>query len=230
MAKPILSVWGLAAVLSLCGVLTAARAQNLYRCGSTYQDHPCNGVDGKVVGRNVQGAGQGAAAAASLDPACQMRGSAAQKMMWERESGRTLDEQLGKPGVDADLARNVYGRRGSSLDVRKAIEADCVKEMERANDAAALLRAASKAQPAGAVPGATQTPVSVAGAGAAVASSSTDDVARRAAAQKAATCSDLATDLSALNQAQRTGGDAAQMDVLAARVRDVQSRKRAAGC
>ena len=110
MAKPILSVWGLAAVLSLCGVLTAARAQNLYRCGSTYQDHPCNGVDGKVVGRNVQGAGQGAAAAASLDPACQMRGSAAQKMMWERESGRTLDEQLGKPGVDADLARNVYGR------------------------------------------------------------------------------------------------------------------------
>lgn len=214
--------------LSTCLVSWVGHAQTMYRCGATYQDRPCNGVDSKPVGSHVrQAAGQSDGGGSAIDPACGARGTAAQKLMWEKESGRTLDEQLLKPGVDASLARDVYGRRGSSLEVRRAIEADCVKEMERARDAAALLRAASKAQD----PGVLAAP---AGRQAAVPStvlpSPVDESASRKAAAKASTCAAISTELGELTQGQRSGGDAARMDVLAARVRDAQSRKKAAGC
>ncbi len=226
--------WRVAAVVfSVMWVPAVVGAQTMYRCGATYQDRPCNGVDSKPVGSHVRQAAGQSVGAASIDPVCAARGTAAQKLMWEKESGRTLDEQLTKPGADIGLARNVYGRRGSSLEVRRAIEAECVKEMEQANEAAALLKAASKVQQPGIAGGAgNQVPLPSGGVG--VASSGAqpqvEDVAARKAATKAATCASLATELSELNQAQRTGGDAAHMDVLAARVRDTQSRKRAAGC
>lgn len=222
-----------AVALLTCLMPVAGGAQTMYRCGATYQDRPCNGVDSKPVGSHVRQAAGQSAGAASIDPTCQARGTAAQKLMWEKESGRTLDEQLVKPGADTNLARNVYGRRGSSLEVRRVIEADCLKEMEQANEAAALLKAAGKVQQPGvaAVPvgGQVQVPSGAGGSVPTGASASADDGARRAAT-KAATCSAVATELNELTQAQRTGGDAARMDVLAARVRDAQSRKRAAAC
>lgn len=191
-------------------------AQAMYRCGATYQDRPCNGVDTKPVGSHVRQAAGQSTGAASIDPVCAARGTVAQKMMWEKESGRTLDEQLAQPGVDAGLARNVYGRRGSSLEVRRAIEADCLKDVAQANEAAALLRAAGRVPQSGAT---GNQPVLPAGS-----------VAGASSAAKAANCASLAGELSELNHAQRAGGDAARMDVLAARVRDTQSRKKAAGC
>lgn len=220
--------------LSVLFVPVVGHAQTMFRCGATYQDRPCNGVDSKPVGSHVRQAAGQSVGAASIDPVCAARGAAAQKLMWEKESGRTLDEQLAKPRADVGLARNVYGRRGSSLEVRRAIEADCVKEMEQANDAAALLRAASKAQQPAVAGAASAQPMGPTG-GVGVTSSagaqpSVDEAAARKAAAKAATCADLKTELNDLTQAQRTGGDAARMDVLAARVRDTQSRKRAAGC
>ncbi|KGM39363.1 hypothetical protein JY96_03220 [Aquabacterium sp. NJ1] len=221
------------AVVTLAGLLVSAsaQAQTMYRCGATYQDRPCAGVESKPVGSHVRQAAGQSVGAASIDPVCAARGTAAQKLMWEKESGRTLDEQLTKPGADVGLARNVYGRRGSSLDVRRAIEADCVKEMDQANEAAALLKAASKVQQPSAAGGiGNQVPSGGVGVASAGAQPQVEDVAARKAATKATTCSTLATELSELNQAQRTGGDAAHMDVLAARVRDTQSRKRAAGC
>lgn len=227
-------LWCVAAfVLSVMSVPAVGHAQTMYRCGATYQDRPCNGVDSKPVGSHVRQAAGQSVGAPSIDPICGARGTAAQKLMWEKESGRTLDEQLAKPGADVGLARNVYGRRGSSLEVRRAIEADCVKEMEQANEAAALLRAAGKVpQPSAASPVGNQATVPSGGVGvvSAGAQSSAEDAAAKKAAAKASTCSTLATELSELTQAQRTGGNAAHMDVLAARVRDSQSRKRAAGC
>lgn len=227
-------LWRVAAVvLSVMSVSVVGHAQTMYRCGATYQDRPCSGVDSKPVGGHIRQAAGQSVGASSIDPVCAARGTAAQKLMWEKESGRTLDEQLAKPGADLGLARNVYGRRGSSLDVRRAIEADCVKEMEQASQAAALLNAAGKVQQPGvAVPAGSPLQVPPGGVGVASAggSPSAEEVAARKAAAKAATCASLATGLDELNQAQRTGGDAAHMDVLAARVRDTQSRKRAAGC
>lgn len=209
--------------LSTCLVSWVGHAQTMYRCGATYQDRPCNGVDSKPVGAHVrQAAGQSDGGGSAIDPACGARGAAAQKLMWEKESGRTLDEQLRKPGVDANLARDVYGRRGSSLEVRRSIEVDCVREVERARDAAALLRAASAAQDPG---------VMEASAGRqAIVPPAAHESASRKAAAKAVTCTAISTELGELTQGQRTGGDAAHMDGLAARVRDAQSRKKAAGC
>lgn len=225
------SVWCRVAFVVLMSAPAVAAAQAMYRCGATYQDRPCSGADSKPVGSHVRQAAGQSTGAASIDPACAARGTAVQKMMWEKESGRTLDEQLAQPGVDAGLARNVYGRRGSSLEVRRAIEADCLKEVAQANEAAALLRAAGR----GPLPGSMgNQPVlpsgSVTGASSTAAQPPSDDGSARKAAAKAANCAALAGELSELNQAQRTGGDAARMDVLAARVRDTQSRKRSAGC
>ncbi|MBI3382777.1 MAG: hypothetical protein HY019_12295 [Aquabacterium sp.] len=223
-----------AVALSACLMPVVGHAQTMYRCGATYQDRPCNGVDSKPVGSHVRQAAGQSVGAASIDPVCEARGTAAQKLMWEKESGRTLSEQLAKPGADANLARNVYGRRGSSLDVRRAIEADCVKEMDQANEAAALLKAASKVQQPGvaAAGGGNQALAPSGGVGVASAGAqpSADELASRKAAAKAAACAAVTTELNELTQAQRTGGDAAHMDVLAARVRDAQSRKRAAAC
>lgn len=212
-------------------VPAVAYAQAMYRCGATYQDRPCNGTDSKPVGSHVRQAAGQSTGAASIDPVCAARGTVAQKMMWEKESGRTLDEQLAQPGVDAGLARSVYGRRGSSLEVRRAIEADCLKDVAQANEAAALLRAAGRVPQPGATGNQPVLPAgSVAGASSAAVQPSADDGVARKVAAKAANCASLAGELSELNQAQRAGGDAARMDVLAARVRDTQSRKRAAGC
>lgn len=223
-----------AVALLACLMPVIGHAQTMYRCGATYQDRPCNGVDSKPVGSHVRQAAGQSVGAASIDPVCEMRGTAAQKLMWEKESGRTLSEQLAKPGADANLARNVYGRRGSSLEVRRAIELDCIKEMDQANEAAALLKAAGKVQQPGvaAASGGNQvaTPSGGVGLGAAGVQPSVDELASRKVAAKAAACSAVATELNELTQAQRTGGDAAHMDVLAARVRDAQSRKRATGC
>lgn len=224
-----------AVALLACLMPVIGHAQTMYRCGATYQDRPCNGVESKPVGNHVRQAAGQSVGAASIDPVCEARGTAAQKLMWEKESGRTLSEQLAKPGADANLARNVYGRRGSSLEVRRAIETDCVKGMDQANEAAALLKAAGKGQQqpgVAAAGGGNQVLAPSGGVGVASAGAqpSADELASRKAAAKAAACAAVATELNELTQAQRAGGDAARMDVLAARVRDAQSRKRAGAC
>ncbi len=199
----------------------------MYRCGSSYQDRQCSGVDGKVVGRGAAAQPVVQAVAGPIDPSCQARGAAAQRLMWERESGRTLDEQLSRSGVDTELARAVYARRGSSVDVRRAIEAECVKEVERAKEVELLLRGANKGQ-SGVGASGDVVPSRPGQSGKPAGEASPADAARLQA--KATTCASLNTELGRLSQAQREGGDAALMDDLKARARDVQSRKRATGC
>lgn len=221
-------------LLLVCLMPFAGHAQTMYRCGATYQDRPCNGVDSKPVGSHVRQAAGQSSGGSTVDPACEARGLAAQRLMWEKESGRTLEEQLAKPGADASLARSVYGRRGSSLEVRRAIEVECVKELERAKDAAALLKAANKSQEAGGVGVPSGQPPMAAPANAGTRPAGgpalVDESASRRAAAKAATCGAIATEMSELSQALRVGGDAARMEVLSARMRDARSRKNVAGC
>ena len=212
------------AVLLCCaaGLLPAwSQAQKMYRCGSVYQDRPCHGVDSKVVGR-AAAPGSQADAPVPIDPACDAAGMAAQKLMWEKESGRTLDEQLAKPGVNADLVKNVYARRGSSLQVRKAIEVECVQNLEKE-------RASGQARDgrAKALPPVAQEPAAAQKGGAEF----TDVAAWQAAQkQKASACADLRADLNRLQRAQREGGDVTVMDGLRDQVREVLSRQRAKGC
>lgn len=205
-------------------------AQTLYRCGATYQDRPCGGtVDSKVLGRAAVSANVDATAA-TLAPACASRGAAAQKLIWEKESGRTLDEQLSRRGADADFVSSVYSRRGSSVDVRRAVESDCMKEMDRAKEAAALRSAADRLE-SGIPVGGGDRPL-----GASRANDRQDigggapTVSRANLPVPVSMCPTLASELMRLNQAQRTGGSASFMDDLAEKVRDVQSRQRANRC
>lgn len=200
------------------------QAQTMYRCGATYQDRPCAGADGQVVGRGAQPARQ-EQAMASLDPSCQARGSLAQKLMWEKESGLTLAEQLAKPGADLELATVVYGRRGSSLDVRRSIEADCAKGLERTKQAEALLKAAGRASSGGG--GVSPAPVSLPPETGPLQGGAPGAMSARAPHQ---VCASPDSELGSLAKAQRAGGDGARMEDLATRVRDAQSRKRVAGC
>lgn len=138
-------------LLAACSVGMAlhlpVQAQSLFRCGNTYQDQPCNATQqGKVVGNT--GAARAAAPQPAADAACARRGSQAQKIMWGREAGQTAEVQLAAASSEADrrLIADVYGRRGGSVEVRAAVEADCAAERERAARAAALLEAAAKLQ------------------------------------------------------------------------------------
>lgn len=120
----------LAASLGL--VAPTAWAQKTYRCGAVYQDRPCAAAqDGRSV--NTSGAGQAALGDTRVDAVCARRGHAAQRVAWARESGKTEQEQATQlRGDDRDVLPEVYRRRGSSLDIRRAIEADCMAEKERA--------------------------------------------------------------------------------------------------
>ncbi|EHR72609.1 hypothetical protein BurJ1DRAFT_3806 [Burkholderiales bacterium JOSHI_001] len=145
----------LAAGLALLAGLAVgpAQAQKMYRCGSNYQDRPCSGQDSRVISRS--GAGQDMPAAAPVDAGCAKRAADAQKLAWVRETGKTEAEQAAAQPGQRDLVAEVYRRRGSSLEIRNAIEAECVAEKERSAQAAAMLESALRqgGQGGGAKPG-----------------------------------------------------------------------------
>lgn len=132
---------GAAALLVLLAAMgMPAQAQKMYRCGSNYQDRPCSGQDSRVI--SSSGAGQAAPAAAPVDAACVQRAGDAQKIAWVRESGKTQAEQTSAQPGQRELIADVYRRRGSSLEIRNAIESECAAEKERAAQAAALVESA----------------------------------------------------------------------------------------
>ena len=126
-------------------------AQQMYRCGSTYQDRPC---DGAQPGKKLGGSGNSSAAEASSSPKpavdlnCTRRGSDAEKIKWTREAGRTEEMQLAaaRDSGQRALISEVYGRSGTSGEVRAAVEAECMAEKDRAAQAAVLMEAAAKLQ------------------------------------------------------------------------------------
>ena len=121
----------------LCGVFCVpVQAQSMYRCGSVYQDRPCEGVQqGKIVGRT--GTSPSTATEAAVDGACVKRGIAAQKLVWAREGGATEERAYSdaRTGAERQLVADVYHNRGTSSEIRAAIEANCVREKELAAQA-----------------------------------------------------------------------------------------------
>jgi len=53
--------------------------------------------------------------------------------MWAREVGKTLDQQLESSNdrYSQALIKDVYNHRGSSLEVRNAIEQECMQQKEQ---------------------------------------------------------------------------------------------------
>jgi hypothetical protein len=136
----------LVALLPVAG----AHGQTLYRCGSSYQDRPCDSADNQRVvghGQNASAdaaagspASGGASVSAAAQGQCRQRGVAAEKIMWAREAGQTLPQQLADTArpVNPDLANDVYQRHGSAAEVRRAVEQDCLADAQQAAEAARL--------------------------------------------------------------------------------------------
>jgi len=121
------------AVLLVCS--QAVLAANLYRCGSSYQDTPCmsTGASNKTIKSNAKVANTDSSQPAKIDTDCKQRGEAAKKIMWAREVGKTLDQQLESSNdrYSQALIKDVYNHRGSSLEVRNAIEQECMQQKEQ---------------------------------------------------------------------------------------------------
>jgi hypothetical protein len=133
--------WLAPLVSTLCS--PAFAGGTMFRCGSSYQDRPCDaGQPAKVINSSgvarehasnpapASAASAGVAAVAPLrvDAECAALGNRAKQIVWAKETGRTADVQLAAASSDDDrrLIADVYRRRGSALDVRSGVEADCM--------------------------------------------------------------------------------------------------------
>ncbi|RZL02825.1 MAG: hypothetical protein EOP36_07525 [Rubrivivax sp.] len=142
MQRSLLSLYWLAPVLGTLGS-PALAGGTMFRCGSSYQDRPCDaGQPAKVIGGSgvvrehvsasspapVASAGTAVVVAPRVDAECAAQGNRAKQIVWAKESGRTADVQLAAATSDDDrrLITDVYRRRGSALDVRSGVEADCM--------------------------------------------------------------------------------------------------------
>lgn len=226
-------VGGLALVLGLLGSMTTqAVAQALYRCGSKYQDRPCDaGQQGKAVGNM----GAPAASAGAVDPDCGRRGQDSQKVVWGWEGGASAERQIEDVNRDTAvpqerkaqmrrLISDVYRQRGTSNQVRARIESECMAENEERARARALAEALQKAgvrpesaggsDSQGVAPGTTTTRTS-----------SSDP-----AAAKKARCGSLGAREDSIRSQQRSGGSAQTMDRLNQDLRNVTQERSQAGC
>jgi hypothetical protein len=214
--------------LSLC---TSAQAQKMFRCGSTYQDRPCEGAtSGKTVRDFSQPADASSSPGQVADASCAKRGADAQQIAWARESGKTADAMASQATSEeqAKLIAEVYNRRGSALEVRNAVQAQCMEEKAQAARLAAMLSAALKAQ--GAATAGSGPTAAGATPNSAPTSAAAPPVQQTATADNKNRCASLNAQLASIRNRQRTGGTAKTMESLNQQRQEIESAARDAGC
>jgi len=210
--------------LLLAGLSADAQAQKVFRCGSNYQDRPC---DSATPSKEVRGLTPGSVPVTSSAPVadanCVKRGADAQQIMWAREAGKTAEAQTTQATSEDQrrLIADVFNRRGSAVEVRNAVQANCMEEKAQAAQAAALLAAAMKAQ--GATPA---TPTGASSSTPAAAGST----AQQASSDNKNLCSNLNSQLESIRNRQRSGGNAKAMDSLSQQRQSIEKVARDAGC
>jgi hypothetical protein len=223
----------------VCSLALLASGQSfaLYRCGSVFQDRPCDITDAQAAAATNARAGAkppadstAAAPAGTVSPfamACSRVGKSSLDIIWKREAGALREAQYanaeGNP-EHKNLVDAVYEQRGTAPQIRAAIEADCIGEKQRAADANAALAAVQKSQGTTAAPartapatGAGTGPLTVAGAPAKPNDS-------------AAQCANLSSQLAGVQERARKGGGVAAMEQLANERRAIDSKISAAKC
>ena len=139
----------LACALLCCAQVTIAAT--MYRCGNSFQDTPCvNHSYSKAMSTAAKSA-NGTEAKKDLSPyvvdaSCKQRGDAAKKIMWQRQVGKTKEQQL-EAAQDTQthaLISEVYNHRGTILEVRNSVEQECMRQIEQDQLAEQLLLAAKK--------------------------------------------------------------------------------------
>jgi hypothetical protein len=215
------------------GVLlcTHVQAQQMYRCGKVFQDRPCDGNQQINTPAASSSTAQNAARPAT-NQECVRRGEEAQKIVWAKEAGRTEEMQLAAASpAQKQLISDVYRRRGTSTEMRAAIEADCNAEKERAAQAAALISAGNKMLE----PNRSAAPSSAGGSGDAGQSATavptpTRESLAAAEAKKQDRCKSLNSQLTRIREQQRRGTSAANMDRLNSEYAETDRTRRDEGC
>jgi len=127
-----------------------ALAATMYRCGNSFQDTPCANQNYsksmKAAKASNSTAKNGDLSPYQVDADCKQRGDAAKKMMWLRETGKTKEEQLERAEDEQTqaLVNEVYNNRGTSLEVKNAIEQSCMQQKEQSKLADELLKEAKR--------------------------------------------------------------------------------------
>lgn len=219
---------GLTLMAALLLQAAPAYAQKMYRCGSVYQDRPCEGTkEGREV-RNFAGTASAGGSISVVDAECRQRGVDAQKIAWLREAGATANKQMndvtarGAGSRSAEEERRlievVYQMQGSAPQVRTAIEAECLATKQRAAPTIA-------SAPTSATPVAGPAPDAKAAEAAQKEASSRQDAARQQEM-----CKGLEVRLIGIKSDLRRGGSVTTMENLQQQQRDVEDQKRQARC
>lgn len=214
----------------------------MYRCGSVYQDRPCDGA--QAAGTEVRDFSAPSKADPNAlqngaDSGCRQRGIDSQKIVWSREAGATADKQIadlsamrGNANQTEDqksLIVAVYQKRGSAPEVRAAIEADCVADKKRAElalEALAATKQLNKDRPP-----TNSAPVAASDANPnSTGARPVDESAQLAAKRQESVCKQFNVSLQNIRDLQRTGGSASTMAVLNNQQRSVEAEKRNANC
>ncbi|MES2041521.1 MAG: hypothetical protein V4495_27205 [Pseudomonadota bacterium] len=196
------------------------QAQNLYRCGSTYQDKPCDaGQPSQLIKKNPS---PSTSDKPPLDGNCIRRGEEAKKVIWFKEGGAFQDklQAEAKTAEQRKIIADVYAMKGNANDIRMKIESDCMAEKDserkfgtRANDDEVSRHQAAERK---AVNG--ETPKD----------NSKPDVTEAARKQKQ--CEDVRKQINALRNTQKAGGSAQEMEIQANNKRDIETSLKELGC
>ena len=197
-----------------------AQAQNLYRCGSTYQDKPCDaGQPSQLIKKNPS---PSTSDKLPLDGNCVRRGEEAKKVIWYKEGGGFQDKLQAdaKTAEQRKIIADVYAMKGNANDIRIKIESDCMAEKEaerkfgpRSNDDEVSRHQAAERK---AVNG--ETPKD----------SSKPDTTEAARKQKQ--CEEVRKQINSLRSAQKAGGSAQEMETQANSRRDIETSLKELGC
>lgn len=210
-----------------------AQAQTMYRCGKTYQDRPCAaGLPGKAMGSAVRGT-PAPAASGTVPPECVQMGKDSLKVVWAREGGATQDRLLGEATSEAQrrLVRNVYPRRGSASQIQAAVEQDCVVDLAKAEQDAALAAAAAvRAQREGKLPPVPAGYQAPAAADPAAEERRKAEIAAARAEAAKQRCKSLEREMENIAAAERSGGSARTMEKLADQRRQLRKAQSDGGC
>lgn len=199
---------------------TTAQAQNLYRCGSTYQDKPCdNGQAGQLIKKNPS---PSTSNKPPLDANCIRRGEEAKKIIWLKEGGAFQDKVAAdaKTGEQRKLIADVYALRGNSNDIRIKIESDCMAEKENERNFGSRSNEDEVNRHLSAERKATNG----------VNSKESNKPDASEAARKQEACEDVRRQISVARSNQKTGGSAQEMEAMADSRRKVETSLKEMGC
>lgn len=214
-------------------------AANLYRCGNSYQDTPCKEATTKPIKNIAQPSSKAAnenQVVQKIDADCKQRGEAAKKIMWAREVGKTADQQIeeSQSGYSRALVRDVYNHRGSSLEVKNAIEQECMQQKEQDRLAEKLIIEAERLRGNRGV-----SVESSADSKAQLKPSQEPDQAGQKVSvvekapdsdEKKSKCADLKSQVENIAGKRRTGGGASYMNDLKQRQDQLEGSMRSQGC